>query len=123
MKKWLKVTLIILLILFLIIASLGIYAYTKYQKIKPLLDLVKEQDQIGKDLNEIMAGNCTKLPALESKAIQVEKDLTNACNDKVIVYFIKKYAPQDPCQILPNYPQVKANLQKIKEICAIKGQI
>jgi len=118
MKKWLKITLIILLVLFLILTIIGAYGYTKYQKVKPLLKLVNQQEQINADLNALARGDCSKLPAVEAKAAELAKGLSNSCSDKVLVYFIKKYSPQNPCII--DLDKLKTGLQQIKTVCDMK---
>jgi hypothetical protein len=121
MGKALKIFLIVLLIIIIILAAAGVYGYTKYQKVKPVIDLLNEKDQIASDITALTSGDCSKLPAVESRANEAEKALSNVCSDRVLVYFIKKYSPQNPCVIDLN--QMKTNLQQIKSICDTKKKL
>jgi predicted PurR-regulated permease PerM len=118
MNKSIKVILIFLIaFLILIVIIAGILGYLAYKQINGLRGYTNDKT-IKSYFEQLMQGNCSIYPRVESKIGEIEKKLSSACANPIAKVLIKKYSNNDVCLELNSDSDLKHNMERIKELCS-----
>jgi predicted PurR-regulated permease PerM len=125
MKKWVKVILIILAIIFVLIAGAVIYGYHTYTEIKDVMSIVND-NSMQQNLEALMNGDCSKLGIVETQMSDIKIKVKTVCNNLIVKFAFARGWVSDPnankiCTEInnPNNDIDKA-LNMTKEACANK---
>lgn len=120
MKTGTKIFLIVLAII--IIALIAVLAVTVYQ-FKGLIEIIQDES-IQQDFQSIAAGDCTKLPAVESRLDLIEQKVSSACKNPLIkIVILKQITEADICGEISNPDsEMKKTLNQMKSYCEMTAK-
>jgi hypothetical protein len=90
MGRGLKIFLIILGLLLIILI---IFVIVTFYQVKDLMPLIQDNSTQA-NINELINGDCSKLPGVEAKANEIQTKLKSACLNPVLKSIILKNSPE-----------------------------
>lgn len=120
MKKWVKISLIVVAAILVILAI--IFAYIWLNIISPGLELKGtmeqiDRDQMESDMASVMNGDCSKLASLEEQTNVIVSQLKKACENPVLKKQIEKEQPGACADVNNPNSNIYLALNQLKEAC------
>ena len=114
-----KIFAVIGILLLIIIIIAGVTAYQVYGVVK---EIQEKTPIIQENVQQLTAGDCTKLPPVESDINEIKTKVTSACKNPIINIAIKKLnqVPIKCDQISSLEEQITTSLKPVKEYCGNK---
>ena len=111
-----KIFMLIGIIILILIIILGLTAYQAYNLVK---DVQEKIPAIQENVQGLMAGDCIKLPLVESDINEIKIKVTNACKNPIISLTIQKLeqVPIKCNQLSSLEDEVNANLEQVRNYC------
>lgn len=113
----LKIFFMAILLVFILGVIVGVITYIQLQ---PLIETMND-NSTASDLNALMTGNCSKLPAIEIKVSELKSDLKYPCTNLIVKWVITKNSPENknPCiEFIDEKSETLTLLNKFREHCA-----
>ncbi|PIN77370.1 hypothetical protein COV15_02275 [Candidatus Woesearchaeota archaeon CG10_big_fil_rev_8_21_14_0_10_34_12] len=115
-----KSIVIILLILVVIILVTAIYLACTYKQAKEILKIIND-NSIQEDFQQLMAGDCGKLSAVENNFADIKTKLTSACKNPVLKAVIERSSERDICNEINNQSNsLDSSLSNMHDFCTIQ---
>lgn len=121
MRWWLKILFVLSLIGILVAAAIAVYAIYTYKQIDELKSAVDEANSHPEDIQELSRGNCSVLPAIENRTLNVKEKATALCGNFAIKLILSRnitVGELNTEQLCVAVNEIDKPLAQIKEICA-----
>ncbi len=127
MKRWLKIMLIVLAVLFVLAAALAVYGYYTYKNLQAQVTEVialANDPSLRANFEALAKGDCSKLPAVESQITTLETKMKSLCSNIYVKYALMSGMIPDPnaakgCAEINNpESQTGKALEQLRMICA-----